>query len=81
MISPAQCRAARALLNWPQHKLAAAAHVGLITVRNFEAGKVRPRHATLDVIARAFQAEGVEFTDDGAPGVKLHARPARTRKR
>jgi len=64
MISPAQCRAARALLNWPQHKLAAAAHVGLITVRNFEAGKVRPRHA-----------------DDGAPGVKLHARPARTRKR
>ncbi|PSJ19972.1 transcriptional regulator, partial [Halomonas sp. ND22Bw] len=36
MISAAQCRAARGLLNWTQAELAAAASVGVVTVRQFE---------------------------------------------
>jgi transcriptional regulator with XRE-family HTH domain len=73
MISPAQCRAARALLDWSQRLLAETARVGVVTVRQFESGLTTPRNATLDVIVRAFEAAGVEFTFGEAPGVKLHA--------
>lgn len=38
-IIPAQIRAARALLNWPQEKLAEAAGVALTSVRDLEAEK------------------------------------------
>ncbi len=73
MISAAQCRAARGLLGWTQQRLATAAKVGVVTVRQFESGATQPHNATLDVIVRAFEAAGVEFTDGDAPGVKLHA--------
>ncbi len=81
MISPAQSRAARALLDWSQKTLADTAHVAVITVNHFEAGNSEPRHATLDVIVRAFEAAGVEFTFGDAPGVKLHARAAAAKKK
>ena len=63
MITPEQCRAARGLLDWSQGDLADKAAVGIVTVRQFEAGANAPRRATLDVIRRAFEAAGVEFTD------------------
>lgn len=65
MITPAQCRAARALLQWSQQDLAEAAKVGVVTVRQFENGSSEPRHATLDVMTRAIEAEGVIFVADG----------------
>jgi transcriptional regulator with XRE-family HTH domain len=68
---PAQCRAARALLNWNQEKLAAAAQVSVNTVRNFEQEKSAPQRSTLDVIRRALEAAGVEFTNGDRPGVRL----------
>lgn len=71
MITPAQCRAARGLLAWSQQRLAEAARVGVVTVRQFEMGATEPRHATLEVIVRAFEAAGVEFTNGEAPGVRL----------
>ncbi len=71
MISPAQCRAARGLLDWSQQELADAARVGVVTVRNFESQTTEARHATVDVIVRAFEAAGVEFTNGDAPGVRL----------
>lgn len=71
-MTPAQCRAARALLEWTQQVLADAAHVGVVTVLNFEAGASHPHRATLDAIVRAFEGAGVEFIDNGAgPGVRL----------
>ena len=75
MISPAQCRAARALLNWSQTTLAQTAHVGVATVRLFESGSTAPHNATLDVIVRAFEAAGVEFTE--SEGLRLRAPKAR----
>ena len=73
MITPAQCRAARGLLDWTQQKLADQARVGVVTVRQFEAGDVAPRRATLQVIRRAFELAGVELIDGngGGPGVRL----------
>lgn len=71
MFSPAQCRAARGLLNWPQAKLAAHAKVGLSTVRNYEAGRSIPIGNNMAAIKGALEAAGVAFTNGGEPGVKL----------
>jgi predicted transcriptional regulator len=76
MITPAQCRAARALLDWSQQDLAIHASVAIVTVHQLEAGLSQPRRATLDVIRRALEAAGVEFIDEngGGPGVRLRKR-------
>lgn len=76
MITPAQCRAGRALLNWSQQQLADSAKVGVVTVRQFEREGAQPRHATLDVIRRALEAGGVIFVDENGagPGVRLRKR-------
>ena len=76
MITPEQCRAARALLNWKQEELANGAGVGVVTVRQFEAAAHAPRRATFSVIRRAFEAAGVEFIEEngGGPGVRLRKR-------
>ena len=71
MFTPAQCRAARGLLDWTQDELAKAAGVGVVTVRQFEAGRAEPRGSTLAVLLQALEAAGVEFTNGDAPGVKL----------
>ena len=73
MLTPAQCRGARGLLNWGQIDLAKQAGVGIVTVRQLEAGAHEPRRATLDVVRRALEAAGIEFIDEngGGPGVRL----------
>jgi transcriptional regulator with XRE-family HTH domain len=80
MIKPEQSRAARGLLGWSQQELAEKAAVGIVTVRQLEAGVHKPRRATLDVIQRAFESAGVEFIDEngGGPGVRLR-KPLRKR--
>jgi transcriptional regulator with XRE-family HTH domain len=77
MITPAQCRAARGLLDWTQQDLADRAGVGIVTIRQVEAGITQPRRATLDVIRRALEAGGVQFIDEngGGPGLRLRKRP------
>jgi transcriptional regulator with XRE-family HTH domain len=79
MVTAAQCRAARGLLDWSQQDLADRAGVGIVTVRQLEGGATQPRRATLDVIRRALEAAGVEFIDEngGGPGVRLRKRQQR----
>ena len=76
MITSAQCRAARGLLDWTQQRLADQAGVGIVTVRQFEAGLNEPRRATLEVIKRAFEDADIEFIQEngGGPGVRLRER-------
>ena len=78
MITPAQCRAARGLLDWSQQDLADRAGVGIVTVRQLEAGVNEPRRATLAVVKSAFEAAGIEFIDpsDGGAGLRLRMRGA-----
>jgi len=71
MLTSAQCRAARGLLDWSQQQLADAAGVGVATVRLFEAGKGDARRATLTVIEQSLQRAGVEFTNGDQAGVRL----------
>ncbi|WP_308444444.1 helix-turn-helix transcriptional regulator [Bradyrhizobium sp. RD5-C2] len=64
MMSPEQCRAARAWLNWPQDALAKAASVGVSTVRDFEAGRREPTRNNLTAMQAALEKGGVSFVED-----------------
>ena len=72
MLTAAQSRGARGLLNWSQVQLAEAAGVSIGTVRNFEAGRATPIAATIAAIHRALENAGVEFLDED--GVRLPLR-------
>lgn len=64
-MSPEQCRAARAWLDWSQQQLAEKAQVGISTIRDFEAGRRQPIANNLDAMRRALQAAGIAFEIDG----------------
>ena len=77
-VSPAQCRAGRALLEITQTQLAASAGLGLSTVVDFEKERRQVAPESVEAIRRALVRAGVEFIDEngGGPGVrlrKLHA--------
>ena len=74
-IFPAQCRAARALLNISQSDLASRAQVARATVTDFEREARTPTRANLAAIKAALEAAGVAFTDGDAPGVRLRVQP------
>jgi predicted transcriptional regulator len=61
MITPAQCRAARALLGWPREWLASESSVSSGTIAEFEKGGRAPRYATLVTLRRALEKAGVEL--------------------
>jgi transcriptional regulator with XRE-family HTH domain len=73
LITSAQCRGARGLLDWTQQTLADFAGVGIVTIRQLEAETHEPRRATLAVVRAAFDRAGVEFIDEngGGAGVRL----------
>lgn len=71
--SSAQCRAARALLNWSQSDLEAAAKVARKTIADFELDRRAPYERTLAAMQAALEAAGVEFIPEngGGPGLRL----------
>jgi transcriptional regulator with XRE-family HTH domain len=75
MVEAAQVRAARALINWSQSKLAETAGVPLSIVERFETGA--PDHVAneaIDKMRHALEAAGVVFLpkdDGGGIGVRL----------
>jgi ribosome-binding protein aMBF1 (putative translation factor) len=73
MITPAQCRAARALLEWSREDLAGPSKVALRTIVDFERSAREPREVTKDALQRALEAAGVEFIPEngGGAGVRL----------
>jgi predicted transcriptional regulator len=81
MVTPEQCRAARGLLDWSQQELATRAEIGIVTVRQLEAGTIEPRRATLAVVRQAFENAGVEFIDENGGGAGVRLRDRQTPKR
>ena len=77
MLTDAQCRAARGLLDWSQLDLAKQAGVGIVTIRQLEAGTHEPRRATLDVVRRALETAGILFIDENGGGAGVRLRKAR----
>jgi DNA-binding XRE family transcriptional regulator len=70
-ITPAQCRAARALVDFTQRQLADAAGLSVSTLADFERS-IRPVSGHLTAaIRRALETAGVEFTNGDEPGLRL----------
>ena len=74
MISPNQCKAARALLGWTQEQLAVTAGIGISTVREFELGQRKPIARNRQAILDAFSAAGIEFIDENGGGLGVRLR-------
>lgn len=72
-----QLRAARALLGWPQDRLASEAGVSSATIKRLEPGEgaLQVRLETLERLERALQHAGIQFIAEngGGPGVRLKA--------
>ena len=72
-MTPAQCRAARALISLSQDDLAKAAHVGVQTLIAFENNKRTPYARTLNTLRATIESMGVELIAEngGGAGVRL----------
>lgn len=70
-ITPAQCRAARGLIEMDQAVLADGASVSRNVIIDFEKGRRVPNRNNLAAIQRVLEEAGVEFTNGDAPGVRL----------
>ncbi|MFG1352173.1 helix-turn-helix domain-containing protein [Xanthobacter autotrophicus] len=75
-MTPAQCRAARALLDLTQPALAEAGQLGLSTIVDFERSRRAVSAEAVDAIRAALEAAGVLFIDQNGngPGVRLKER-------
>jgi transcriptional regulator with XRE-family HTH domain len=74
MLTPAQLRAARALLGWTRDDLAAKSGVAAVTVKGFEYLGADSKISTLQKMRRALETAGIQSIDedaDGGPGVRL----------
>jgi transcriptional regulator with XRE-family HTH domain len=74
MITPDQCRAARALLRWTQEQLAETAGVGVSTVEAFEAALRQPIDRNRAAIRQAFEAAGIAFIPENGGGAGVRFR-------
>lgn len=78
MLTAAQLRAARGLVDWSQSELAAAAGLSLPTVKRMEGplGPGKSSAENVEAVQRALEAAGVEFIPEngGGPGVRLRER-------
>lgn len=77
-LTPAQCRAARGLVDWTQEELAERAGVSRSTVRDFEKGRHDLHRASETQIVAALREGGVMLipSDELGPGVRLRATTA-----
>jgi DNA-binding XRE family transcriptional regulator len=76
-MTPSQCRAGRALLDWTQSMLADAAGVGLSTVVDFEKERRAVSDAARDSIKAALIAGGVIFVEENGEGEGVRRKKTR----
>jgi transcriptional regulator with XRE-family HTH domain len=76
IITPEQCRAARALLGWSQDELENSSRVSKKTIAEFEREAQIPYDKTLREIEMAFLANGILLINENGGGVGVRkARP------
>lgn len=73
-MTPAQSRAARALLDWSQPTLAKAAGLGLSTVVDFEKDRRKLSTEAITAIRTALENAGVLFIDQNGAGAGVRLR-------
>jgi transcriptional regulator with XRE-family HTH domain len=78
-MTPAQCRAARALLGITQSQLARTAKLGLSTVVDFEKERRLVSNEAVKSIRTALQRAGIEFMDGNGAGEGLLLRKRQRR--
>ena len=78
-MTPIQLRMARAAVGWGVRELAAKAGVTANTVTRIENG-ADAKQSTMEMLQRALEAAGIEFTNGDQPGVRL-TKAAATRLR
>jgi transcriptional regulator with XRE-family HTH domain len=61
VISAAQLRAARAILNWSQEEMATISGLSIGTIRKLEVGNLSPREQTGHALRTTFEKAGIEF--------------------
>lgn len=72
MITPAQCRAARAILGLSQKQLAEESFVSLRSVQGFETGDRPLQRLAMSAIERVFAEKGIVIISDQEwSGVKM----------
>jgi DNA-binding XRE family transcriptional regulator len=79
-ITPAQCRAARALLDITQSQLARAADLGLSTLVDFEKERRQVSLDAVNTIRETLERAGIEFVHEGGGDEGLWLRKQRRRK-
>ncbi len=77
-MTPAQCRAARALVGLSQDDLARASQVAKATIAAFELDQRQPYARTLAALREALEAAGVVFVPENGEGVGVRLKKERT---
>jgi len=79
VLTASQIKAARALVDWSQPRLAEASGLSMPTIRRMEGplGPGRSTAANVEAVRRALEAAGVVFMEagevkNGGPGVRLN---------
>jgi hypothetical protein len=76
MLTGEQVKAARALLDWSEEKLADEARLAPDVIKHFEEGHPNGRSTTSDVLRRTLEAAGAEFiAENGSVCVHFRANP------
>jgi transcriptional regulator with XRE-family HTH domain len=74
VLTPAQCRGARALLDMTQPELARRAQVGLSTVVDFERERRSVSPEAVRKMQQALETSGIEFIDENGGGLGVRFR-------
>lgn len=71
-LTPEHMKAARALLNWNQTRLAEACGMSPTTIKRYESsGLQKVSIENIEAISTALSGVGIEFFNGGEPGVRL----------
>lgn len=81
MITGAQCRAARALVEWTRDKLASNAGVDSRSIEEFERGIGEPDDHTRDKLQATLETAGAVFIPENGGGVGVRLKFSRSEVR